>query len=283
MLGAEPISKFHFTDSDTTREEIMSVPRFREKFTSKPFFNPSDFLGYMKKIGALSDRPAPRGVILGYQNSLFKYVVENYKTSAAEGYFGSYLRYIDEPFAGSGQVAIAANFGIGAPAAAFIIEELIAWGVQEFISMGMAGSLRKDLPPGSLVLCTSAFRDEGTSHHYVEHDEPAYPDPELTSRLEKALRTRNLDFSKGPTWTTDAIYRETPAEVVGYRDLGALVVEMEASALFTIAKFRNVPIASCFSISDTLAELEWRPEFHSDTTREGLEKLFHAAVDALMA
>jgi hypothetical protein len=34
-------------------------------------------------------------------------------------------------------------------------------------------------------------------------------------------------------------------------------------------------------VSDTLAELEWRPEFHSDTTKEGLEKLFAAAFDTL--
>ncbi len=258
----------------------MSIPHFPEKFSSSPFFNPSDFLGYMRKIGALSERPAPHAVILGYQKSLFRHVLATKPTTQSDGYFGHYVHYIDEP-GYEGRVGIAADFGIGSPAAAFILEELIAWGVKEFISMGMAGSLRKDLPPGALVLCTSAYRDEGTSHHYLPSGEPALPDPALTSALGKALRARGLAFAEGPTWTTDAIYRETPLEVVNYRDLGALVVEMEASALFTIAKFRGVKIASCFSVSDTLAELEWRPEFHSDTTQEGLEKLFAAAFDTL--
>lgn len=258
----------------------MSIPHFTEKFSSSPFFNPSDFLGYMRRLGALPERPAPRSVILGYQKSLFKHALATKPTTKAEGYFCSYLHYIDEP-GYEGQVAIAANFGIGSPAAAVVLEELIAWGVKEFISMGMAGSLHKDLPPGSLVLCNSAYRDEGTSHHYLPAGDAALPDPELTSALGKALRARGLSFVEGPTWTTDAIYRETPLEVVSYRDLGALVVEMEASALFTIAKFRGVKIASCFSVSDTLAELEWRPEFHSDTTMEGLEKLFAAAFDTL--
>lgn len=260
----------------------MSVPHFPEKFTSRPFFNPAEFLGYMKKLGAIADRPAPRAVILGYQKSLFDYVVKNCKTSKAEGYFGRNITYIEEPWAGNGDVAIAADFGVGAPAAAVMLEELVAWGVKEFISMGLAGSLRTDLPPGSLVLCTSAYRDEGTSHHYVAGNEPAFPDSDLTARLEKALRKNGLAFASGPTWTIDAIYRETPVEIVGYRDLGALVVEMEASALFTVAAFRGVPLASCFSISDTLAELAWRPEFHSETTIEGLAKLFHSGVDALM-
>lgn len=260
----------------------MAVPRFPEKYSSRPFFNPEDFLAYMRKMGALSGEPAPRGVILGYQKSLFDYVVAHHKTSRAEGYFSHYLHYIDEPAAGGGSVAIAANFGVGAPSAAVMIEELIAWGVKEFISMGTAGSLRADLPPGALVVCTSAFRDEGTSHHYVAGDAPAVPDAELTARLENALTARGLPFVKGPTWTTDAVYRETPLEVLEYRGAGALVVEMEASALFTIARFRGVPIASCFSVSDTLAELEWRPEFHSETTKEGLENLFRAAVDTLI-
>jgi len=259
----------------------MSVPRFPDKFTSRPFFNPAEFLGYMKKLGAITEKPAPRAVILGYQKSLFEYVVKTCRTSPAEGYFGRNIRYIEEPWAGNGEIAIAADFGIGAPAAAVMLEELVAWGVREFISMGLAGSLTTDLPPGSLVLCTSAYRDEGTSHHYAAGNEPALPEPGLTARLEKSLRKSGIAFVSGPTWTIDAIYRETPLEIVGYRDLGALVVEMEASALFTVAAFRGVSIASCFSISDTLAELAWRPEFHSETTREGLAKLFHAAVDAL--
>lgn len=259
----------------------MPVPRFTDKFSSNPFFNPSDFVGYLKKMRLLADRPAPRAVILGYQKSLFDYVVEQHATTKAEGYFGQYLRYIDEPESGGGEIAIAANFGIGAPAAAFIIEELIAWGVKEFISMGMAGSLTTSLEPGALVLCTGAYRDDGTSHHYAPAGESALPDPGLTDRLRTALLGRGLQFAEGFTWTTDAIYRETPLEVVGYRDLGALVVEMEASALFTIARYRGVPLASCFSVSDTLAELEWRPEFHAETTREGLRKLFAAAIDTL--
>lgn len=260
----------------------MPLPRFPQKYGSQPFFNPSDFLSYMGRIGALPRRPAPRAVILSYQKSLFDYVVRQVPTSRPDGYFGQHVHFIDNQPDADGGIAIAANFGIGAPAAAVMMEELIAWGVREFISIGSAGSLRKDLPPGSLVICDSAFRDEGTSYHYLAEGDRAYPDAGLTARLEAAFARRGLSFVKGPSWTTDAIYRETPLEVVGFRKEGALVVEMEASSLFTVAKFRGIPIASCFSVSDTLAELEWRPEFHSETTREGLEAIFHAALEAFV-
>jgi uridine phosphorylase len=258
----------------------MAIPRFPEKFTSMPFFNPADFLSYMRKMGLLPDSPAPRAVILGYQKSLFDYIVANHKTRRAEGYFGQHLRFLADSET-AGDIAVAGGFGIGAPATAVMLEELIAWGVREFISMGTAGSLRPEIQPGSLVLCDRAFIDEGTSYHYIAGETSILPDPGLTARLSGALQRSGLDFHTGPTWTTDAIYRETPVEVINYRDMGALVVEMEASALFSVARFRSVPIACCFSVSDTLAELAWRPEFHSETTREGLEKLFRAALDAL--
>lgn len=259
---------------------VMPVPLVPDKFGSRPFFNPSDFIGYIRSRGGLGSRPAPEAVILSYQGSLFDHVVRTHGTTEAEGYFSAHIRSIDST---GGRVAIAGGFGVGAPAAGVMLEELVAWGVRRFVSIGYAGSLRLDLPPGSLVLCVEALRDEGTSYHYAEAGAPALPDGGLTDSLASALAAQGLDASRAVTWTTDAIYRETPLEVERFRDGGAHVVEMEAAALFTIAKFRGVPMAACFSVSDTLAELAWRPEFHAETTREGLEKLFAAALACLLA
>ncbi len=259
----------------------MSVPRLPRKLASEALFRPSEFLAYLDRIGvALSHRAAPDAVILSYQKNLAKHVLEAYPCERAKGYFGQYIHYIDLP-GSTKTIAIASDFGVGAPAAAVMLEELIAWGVREFISMGLAGSLREDVPPGSLVVCDGAFRDEGTSHHYIEENAAVGPDPALTGRLEAALSAAGLAYFKGPTWTTDAIYRETPPEVRHFREEGALVVEMEAAALFAVAHYRGVPLASCFSVSDTLAYLEWRPEFHAEPTVQGLETLFSCAVRAL--
>jgi len=261
----------------------MIIPRFAEKFSSKPFFNPKDFLGYMDSLGELGNRPAPESIIMVFQRSLYNYVVSNRNTTPAQGYFAGTVSFLDdiEVSNQSGSVALAANFGVGAPAAAVTMEELIAWGVKRFIIIGYAGSLCENVVPGSLVLCTKAFRDEGTSAHYFANDEPALPSPELSARLEDALYAHGLRFAKGASWTTDALYRETPLEIENYRKLGALVVEMEASALFSIGKFRDVEVGACFSVSDTLAELAWRPEFHAEASKEGLATLFTAAIDAL--
>lgn len=258
----------------------MSVPLDPSKYESAPFFNPSDFIEYIRGLGSLGDRPAPEAVVLSYQSSLFEHVLATRSCSKAEGYFGKWLRYLDDT---DGRVAVAGHFGVGAPAAAVMLEELIAFGARRFVSVGTAGSLRLDLPPGSLVVCDSAFRDEGASYHYLPGGAPVLPSEELTAALRAALSRRGLAHRSGPSWTTDAIYRETAEEVLMFRDQGALVVEMEASALFAVARFRGLRIASCFSVSDTLAELAWRPEFHAETTAEGLELLFAAALEALDA
>ncbi|HUX39642.1 MAG TPA: nucleoside phosphorylase [Rectinemataceae bacterium] len=256
----------------------MPLPLIPEKYSSRPFFGPSDFIGYIRDRGGLGTRQAPEAVILSYQRSLFDHVVATRATTQAEGYFAREIRLLDST---GGKVAIAGRFGVGAPAAGVMLEELIAWGVRRFVSVGTAGSLRPELPPGSLVLCVEALRDEGTSYHYAPEGTRALPNEALTARLAEALAGQSLAASRAVTWTTDAIYRETPLEVARHRDSGVHVVEMEASALFTIAKFRDVAMAACFTVSDTLAELAWRPEFHAETTEEGLEALFAAALESL--
>jgi len=233
----------------------------------------------MQKAGKLDHgESAPASVIICYQKSLFDHVVHNHRIRYHEGYFGQHLAYLEET---GGTVAMAGNFGIGAPAAAVMLEELIAWGVKSFVSLGFAGGLVKGLHPGNLVLCTEALRDEGLSYHYAPEGERALPDPALSAALGSAFTSRGARYREGPTWTTDAIYRETWLEVNKRVEQGAITVEMEASALFTVARYRNVPIASCFTISDSLAEPEWKPDFLSADTRVGLETIFAAAVDAL--
>lgn len=256
----------------------MSLPLDPRKHGSEAFFAPGDFIGYIRKRGSLGSRPAPEAVILSYQRSLLEYVEASRKVGKAEGYFGGQVSYLEET---GGRVAIVGRFGVGSPAAAVMLEELVAWGVKRFISVGTAGSLVADLPPGSLLLCDGAIRDEGTSYHYAPEGVPALPSPGLTDRLGRELTARGLPHRRGSTWTTDAIYRETVGEVEKFRGQGVLVAEMEASALFTVAAYRKVDLAACFSVSDTLAELAWRPEFHAETTQEGLVAIFESAMAAL--
>ena len=80
-------------------------------------------------------------------------------------------------------------------------------------------------------------------------------------------------------WTTDAPYRETPNKVLAYQQQGVLAVEMEMSALMTLAVYRGVSMAGLLVVSDELFEMKWKPGFSNPL----LKKNSRAAARALLA
>ena len=224
--------------------------------------------------------PFPDAVVFCYQSSLLSHILEQHQTTGVERESYRHLHWLQET---ENRVAVAGGFGIGAPAVVLVLEALIVQGVRRFLSIGTAGSLQRHLGIGDIVVCDRAIRDEGTSHHYLPPDTYAHASPAATARLVDALQATGTPHSVGTSWTTDAPYRETIAEVQHYQAAGVLAVEMEAAALFAVAAYRGVEIGALLTISDTLGDLTWDPHFRSDTTREGLESLYRVAVQALQS
>jgi uridine phosphorylase len=71
------------------------------------------------------------------------------------------------------------------------------------------------------------------------------------------LGERAVPFVTGKAWSTDGIYRETRARATRRRDEGCLVVDMEAAALFAVARFRAVPLVYLLYAGDSLAGETW--------------------------
>lgn len=147
--------------------------------------------------------------------------------------------------------------GIGAPLAAGMMEEVIALGCRNFIACGGAGVLNRKLAMGHLVVPNAAVRDEGTSYHYLSPSREAYPDRDAVAAIEQVLSQRKIDYIVGKTWTTDAIYRETRTRMATRRAEGCVTVEMEAAALFAVARFRSVRIGQILYCGDNLDGEEW--------------------------
>lgn len=256
----------------------MSFPNLKNKHAHESVFSPKDFLTYQKGIGNRIKFKPPTGVIFCYSHGLIKHILGNHKTKkvSATNSFGQ-LYLISNA---AGQVGIIANFGIGAPVATTILEELVALGVKRFISVGQAGTLQKNLKIKDIVVCSKAIRDEGTSHHYIKPSKYAYASRSMTARIEKALQELEREYTVGASWTIDAPYRETVAEARKYQKEGIATVEMEAAALFAVGQYRRVEVGAIFTISDSLAELKWEPKFH--LSEVNWEILFQAAKRALL-
>ena len=160
------------------------------------------------------------------------------------------------------------KLGIGAPLTAVVAEELFSLGVEEILIIGIAGAVKRWLDFGGLIICSKAVRDEGTSHHYLKNGLYSYPDSMLTARLESIMKVLGIGYSKGPTWTIDAPYVETIEEVKHYRGKGIFTVEMEAAALFAVAKKRGRGAAALFTVSDILDPEEGWSGFSDEGKRK---------------
>jgi uridine phosphorylase len=253
----------------------MPIPSFADKHAHDALATPEGFLSYMRKAGTLSEGKAPESIVVTFQNYLIRELREEGRIGDPAP-FSARLFMLDDP-----SVGVSGGFGIGAPALGVAVEELIALGARRFVIVGTAGALQHGMAIGDAILCTGAIRDEGVSYHYLADGEEVLPSGQIVEALRTSLERQAIPFHEGSTWTIDAPYRETAAEVHHHRDAGALTVEMEASALFAIAAFRKVQAAALFVVSDSLAGLTWDPQFGSDATRSMQRKLFDVAVTTL--
>jgi uridine phosphorylase len=257
----------------------VTYPNYAGKHAEEAMFTPADFAAYLRRVGALGEYDPPDGVVLCYQRSLFEHVLkaEGLERSRRTGAMHAMRRL---PSTG-GRIGVVGQFGIGAPAAAAALEELAALGTTRFISIGTAGSLQRDLGIGEVVVCEQAIRDEGVSHHYLPPAKLASASSALTAALVAAMDAVPVPYRSGISWTIDTPYRETVAEARHYQAEGVLCVEMEAAALFAVAEFRGVHVATAFTMSDSLAELVWDPQFLGPEVEESLIALYNAALTAL--
>ena len=71
---------------------------------------------------------------------------------------------------------------------------------------------------------------------------------------DNALKAAGLRAIVGPTWTTDAPFRETAEAIAAARRRGILAVEMEAAALYTFAKARQANVLCIAHVTNTMGQ-----------------------------
>lgn len=171
--------------------------------------------------------------------------------------------------------------GVGAPIAAGLLEEAIAFGCRKFVMVGGAGALIKELTVGKLILVESALRGEGLSYHYIPPGREIKAQPDVVAALRATLEVRGIPFVSGKTWTTDAPYRETQSMIDACRAEGCLTVEMEAASLMAVAQFRRVQLGQILYAGDDLSGENWDKRGWQ-SRREVRESLFWLAADACL-
>ena len=170
---------------------------------------------------------------------------------------------------------------LGAPFAAANLEIAIALGCKNFIVIGTCGVLDREIERNQLIIPNSAIRDEGTSYHYAPPSREIEVNPEIVNKIQPCLIKSKIDNQVGKTWTTDAFFRETYGKIKRRKAEGAITVEMEAAALISVAKFRNVKLGYILSGGDDISGLEWDKRLQMGAANF-YEKFFWLAADVCL-
>ena len=172
------------------------------------------------------------------------------------------------------------NPGVGAPAAAGSLEDIIALGATKIIGCGGAGIVKQGFDVGHIIVPTGAVRDEGTSHHYQPVEVAVVPHPLAVEAIDAELSDAGVPHDKGLTWTTDAIFRETPEKVARRREQGCISVEMEASAMFAVAMFRGAVYGQLLYAGDDVSAQTWDHR-HWEKQTSVRERVLELALNAV--
>lgn len=142
---------------------------------------------------------------------------------------------------------------VGSSFAVLVAEQLAASGCQLVVSVTSSGLITPVADPPYFVVIDRAWRDEGTSLHYLPPGEWSPGPAHLLARLEGAFEDLAVPVVAGATWTTDAPYRETATAIDHAASLGVLAVEMEAAALYAYAAARDRDVVCLAHVTNTMA------------------------------
>ncbi|MGQ9677281.1 MAG: phosphorylase family protein [Chloroflexota bacterium] len=138
---------------------------------------------------------------------------------------------------------------LGAPAAALAMDVMGMTPVSRVFAIGYCGGLQDAVNFGDLVIPTQAVGDEGTSQHYRQLDR-SLADEGMVEALVRVCRNRGHRHHLGCLWSTDGILRETDEHIADWSDRGLIGVDMETSALFTVAAVTGKRAAAVLVASD---------------------------------
>lgn len=132
--------------------------------------------------------------------------------------------------------------GMGGMSVAICVEELKHIGAKNLIRMGTCGNLQKDIPEGSIVICTGAVRGEGATQEYIPLEYPAVADLDVVWALRESAREFGVEPILGLVRSHDAFYMESPGahekweeRLRIWSDAGVKVIENESAALFVVS------------------------------------------------
>ena len=226
------------------------------------------------KVGDISDT-----VLLPGDPLRAKFIAENFLEDVTQfndvrnmfGFTGTY----------KGKRISVMGSGMGVPSISIYINELMnEYGVKNIVRVGTCGAIQKDVKVRDVIIAQSASTDSSQNRKLFgsEIDYSPTSDFELLLSSYNEAKKRGIDVRVGNIFTADSFYdaKENNTQLAEY---GVLAVEMESSALFTIAKKYDARALTILTVSDHILTGEATSSEERQTT---FNEMMEIALDAVL-
>lgn len=171
--------------------------------------------------------------------------------------------------------------GMGVPSISIYVNELMqSYDVQNLIRVGTCGAIQEDIKVRDVILAMSASSDSQTNRllfNQIDFAPTAHFD--LLHKAYQVATERNLSVKVGNIFTSDSFYRESMDLYKKLASYQVLAVEMESSALYTLAAKYKRNALSVLTVSDhILTGEETSSEERQTTFNEMIEVALEAAL-----
>ncbi|MGF9826976.1 DeoD-type purine-nucleoside phosphorylase, partial [Brevibacillus agri] len=162
----------------------------------------------------------------------------------------------------------------------YVNELMESYGVQNLIRVGTCGAIQEDIKVRDVIIAMSASSDSQVNRLlFNQIDFAPTASFDLLHKAYQVASERNLSVKVGNIFTSDSFYRENfdlYKNLAGYQ---VLAVEMESSALYTLAAKYKRNALSILTVSDhILTGEETTAEERQTTFNEMIEVALDAAL-----
>jgi|SRR5690625_5016843 len=232
-------------------------------------------------IGAKKDEIAET-ILLPGDPLRAKYIAETYLSDAIQyndvrgmlGFTGTY----------KGKRISVQGTGMGIPSISIYVNELIqSYNVQTLIRVGTCGGLLDEVKVHDIVLAQAATTDSQMNRLVFDHiDYAPIADFELLQQAYDITEQKNVNLHVGNVFTTDFFYQHDPKTIHRLlRQFQVLAIEMETTALYTLAAKFNRRALSILTVSDhVITGVETTAKERETSFHEMMEIALETAIQA---
>lgn len=170
--------------------------------------------------------------------------------------------------------------GIGQPSISIYAHELVNdYRVKKLIRVGTCGAIQKKMKLHELVLAQGACTDSSLNNiAFNGADYAPIANFDLLQQAYQFAQAQKFPVTVGNLLSTDVFYIEDSSDWKLWANAGVLAIDMESSALYTMAAKHKVQALSILTVSDSLVT---RSKMSSEDRETSLEPMIHVALSLI--